>query len=273
MSSGLGVPVSMGSPRFDTVEWGGFLVTSAVFPSGYKIAKHFHDRPVVGLTLAGEWNSVLGATRLANHAGTLHVEPAGDCHVNHFDSKTRVVIVQPDPLDARLAGSFRSLLETGCQIQVGLQGILIAERLRSELSRPDNLTSLAIESLAVDLLVSARRAEPPRAGSTPSWLARSVAYLHARFLQRPTLDDLAGVAGVSTAHFTREFRRWYRMGPAEYVRRLRLDWAAERLRHDSESLAQIASASGFADQSHFTRYFRRQFGATPGAFRAASRKA
>jgi AraC family transcriptional regulator len=61
------------------------------------------------------------------------------------------------------------------------------------------------------------------------------------------------------------------MNAAQYIRRLRLEWAAERLRKREESLAQIASAAGFADQSHFTTWFKRQFGTTPAAFRAASR--
>jgi AraC family transcriptional regulator len=48
---------------------------------------------------------------------------------------------------------------------------------------------------------------------------------------------------------------------------LRLEWAAARL-SEERSLAQIALEAGFADQSHFTRAFRRHFGVTPGRYRA-----
>jgi AraC family transcriptional regulator len=61
------------------------------------------------------------------------------------------------------------------------------------------------------------------------------------------------------------------MSAAQYLRRLRLEWAAERLRKPDDPLAEIASAAGFADQSHFTRRFKRLFGVTPAVFRAASR--
>jgi AraC family transcriptional regulator len=263
-------PVSMGSPRFNTLECGSFLVTEAFFPAGHKIARHFHDRAVVGLTRVGEWDSMLGSVRLANTPGALHIEPAGDSHANAFSSDTFVTIIQPDPRDDRLAESFRTLFETGCQIPLGLPGILIAERICNEFLREDDLTPLTIESLSLDLLVSSVRADRCRKSGGQPWLTHALEYLHERFLERPTLDQLGQIAGVTPEHFNREFRRRYHVGAAEYIRRLRLDWAAEQLRTHTKSIADIASVAGFSDQSHFTRHFRRRFGMTPAAFRAAS---
>src|SRR6266851_1243327 len=231
-----GVPVSFGSPKFDTIACGPFLVTNAQFPAAHRLEKHFHDRTVLGITVAGEWDSIVGATRLANAPAMLHVEPAGDCHVNQFGSQgAHVVVIQPDQSD-RLLEPFKSLLAGAFQIRVGLPGLQIAERLRREIGWQDDLTPLAVESLCLELLVAASRSQ-----------------------------------GVSPEHFNREFRRLYRMNAAQYIRRLRLEWAAERLRKPDQSLAEIASAAGFADQSHFTRRFKRQFGMTPAAFRVASR--
>ena len=53
-----GVPVSLGSPKFDTVACGPFLVTNALFPPAHTLDKHFHDRAVLGVSLAGEWDSI-----------------------------------------------------------------------------------------------------------------------------------------------------------------------------------------------------------------------
>jgi hypothetical protein len=138
---------------------------------------------VVGLTLEGEWDSVLNTIRLRNSAGRLHVEPAGDSHTNYFTSTTHVAIIQPDPIDGRLAQPFGRLLTTGCQQQIGLPGILVAERMCRELRSPDDLTPLAIESLSLDLLTSYIRARRSRMGSAPPWLSRTVD-LHARALSR-----------------------------------------------------------------------------------------
>lgn len=266
------VPVSLGSPRFTTIEAGSFLVTEARFPADYRIPNHFHDRPVVGVTLAGEWDSVLGATRLVNTPGMLHVEPAGDRHANRFGNRGgHVLVIQPNPADPALR-VFQDTLSTAHQLRVGTPDMLGAERLSRELAEPDDLTPLAIESLAVDLLIAASRLARVDCGSMPAWLTRAVDYLHARFLERPSLSVLGRVAAVSPEHFNKEFRRRYGVGAAEYIRRLRLEWAADRLRRDDQSVADIAAAAGFADQSHFTRKFRRTFGVTPAAFRDASRR-
>src|SRR6266851_3030539 len=135
-----GVPVSFGSPKFDTIACGPFLVTNAQFPAAHRLEKHFHDRTVLGITVAGEWDSIVGATRLANAPAMLHVEPAGDCHVNQFGSQgAHVVVIQPDQSD-RLLEPFKSLLAGAFQIRVGLPGLQIAERLRREIGWQDDLT-------------------------------------------------------------------------------------------------------------------------------------
>ncbi len=266
-------PVSMGSPRFRSVEHGAFLVTDALFPVGHRIENHFHDRTVVGLTLRGKWESVLGSTRLANSPGMLHVEPAGESHANIFGSEaSHVLVIQPNPSHGDLLHPFRSLLDSAAQVQIGLAGMRIAERLRQEVTDPDDLSPLAIEGLAVDLMVSGTRFKKACTGPASRWLERVVEALHERFLERPSLPELSSLAGVCAEHLNREFRRVYGLGTAEYLRRLRLEWAAERLRGHHLSLAEIAVAAGFADQSHFTRRFRQQFGVTPAAFRAAWQK-
>jgi AraC family transcriptional regulator len=272
ISTKRGAPVSLGSPRFHTGEYGSFLLTEAFFPAAHTLGNHFHDRTVIGITLAGTWDSILGRTRLPNAPGMLHVEPAGESHVNRFGSEgAHVMIIQPNPAEEALL-SFASLLERGLQVRVGWTGIQVGRRLIKELSEPDELTPLAISNLSLDLLVLALRNDKVHKGPAPAWLTRSIEYLHARFLDRPSLRELGIEAGVSPEHFTREFRRVFRMTVSEYVRRLRLEWASERLRLDSESIAAIATAAGFADQSHFTRQFRRQFGVTPAGFRREVRR-
>lgn len=267
VSTKRGALVSLGSPRFHTGEYGSFQLTSAFFPAAHTLGNHFHDRTVVGFTLAGTWDSILGRTRLPNVPGMLHVEPAGESHINRFESEgAHVLIIEPNPAEEFLL-SFKSFLETGRQVRLGWTGIQLARRLLNELSEPDELTPIAIANLSLDLLVLASRSHKIRNGPAPPWLTRSTEYLHAHFLDRLSLHELGKEAGVTPGHFTREFRRVFKMTVTEYVRRLRLEWASERLRINSDSIAAIAAAAGFADQSHFTRQFRRHFGVTPAGFR------
>jgi AraC family transcriptional regulator len=67
------------------------------------------------------------------------------------------------------------------------------------------------------------------------------------------------------------FRARFGESIGEHGRRLRLEWAAERLVCSDERLASIAAHAGFADQSHFTREFRRRFGVPPGLYRLTHR--
>jgi AraC-like DNA-binding protein len=72
---------------------------------------------------------------------------------------------------------------------------------------------------------------------------------------------------MSTAQFTRSFRQASGTSYLAYVTHLRLAEAARLLRGGMESIAEIANLTGFADQSHLDRKFKRAFGVTPRAFR------
>ncbi len=78
---------------------------------------------------------------------------------------------------------------------------------------------------------------------------------------------LARAAGMSVRAFERAFTAEYGLSPQRYLRRLRLQIASRRLVATRETLAGIAAGCGFADQSHFTREFRRLTGMTPGRYR------
>jgi AraC family transcriptional regulator len=92
--------------------------------------------------------------------------------------------------------------------------------------------------------------------------------LHAERCARATLDDLSAAAGVHPVHLSRVFRRFQREGIGEYARRLRIRTACRYLFERELPLTEISLLTGFADQSHFTREFRRVAGLTPHAFRS-----
>jgi AraC family transcriptional regulator len=262
--------VSFGSPQFTTVEAGSFLVTNAWFPPAAFLPRHHHDRTVVAVTVSGRGNSVLGSRHIDMEVGTLHTEPAGDTHSNRFAaSGARVVAVQPDWKAEELLEKCGPFL-TEIHRVTRPQPAALARRIRAEMSNPDTLSTLAIEGACLELLTIGVRAVSGPAGvehGASSWLPRVIDYLHAHFLDCPSTTTLSAVAGVHPAHFTRAFRRAVRQSPATYVRRLRLDWAAEALARTEQPLVEIAAASGFADQSHFTRAFRQHTGSTPAAYR------
>ena len=83
-----------------------------------------------------------------------------------------------------------------------------------------------------------------------------------------TADDLAATAGCSRYAAYRAFQRAYGLAPSDYQRQLRVRTARSLLSRDVPPAAAAAEA-GFADQAHLTRWFRRYYGVTPGAYRGA----
>lgn len=82
-----------------------------------------------------------------------------------------------------------------------------------------------------------------------------------------TNQQLASVSKMSLRAFERQFLANFHLTPQKYLRKLRLRIASRALIYTNEVLSEVALQCGFADQSHFTREFRRQFGRTPREYR------
>lgn len=82
-----------------------------------------------------------------------------------------------------------------------------------------------------------------------------------------SMAEMAKLAGLSTTHFNRRFHQLLRMTPSQYLRTVRVQHARGLLTTTDKPLAEIATLTGFTDQSHFTRRFRETTGLTPDAYR------
>jgi AraC-like DNA-binding protein len=90
----------------------------------------------------------------------------------------------------------------------------------------------------------------------------------ARYPEPLDVDDMARAAGLSRAHFSREFRRAFGETPHQYLLTRRLERAAALLRNTDHSVAEICFEVGLASVGSFTTSFRRVYGMTPTAYRA-----
>lgn len=115
-------------------------------------------------------------------------------------------------------------------------------------------------------------ADPPPPGADGKGLAvwqlrRVVEYLNEHLPERVDLADLAALAGLSQAHFSRAFKASTGMAPYRWQLDARIRRAQAQLIGTRASLDQVAEANGFADAVHFGRTFRKFTGATPAAWR------
>src|SRR5882672_354611 len=99
-------------------------------------------------------------------------------------------------------------------------------------------------------------------------LLRAKDLADSRYFEPLGVDDLAGAAGLSRAHFSREFRRAFGEAPHAYLLTRRLERAAALLRTTDRSVADICFSVGLQSVGSFTTSFGRAFGLSPTAYRA-----
>lgn len=113
-----------------------------------------------------------------------------------------------------------------------------------------------------------RRLNPSEKEAVPaSGFGSVLAYMRDHYPEALTNPQLARMANMSVRAFERKFYGSFHLTPQRYLRRLRLRIASRMLLYTDHSVVEAAMACGFADQSHFTREFKRELGKTPRDYR------
>ncbi len=118
-------------------------------------------------------------------------------------------------------------------------------------------------------LITEHGAAPGPEMLAPGVLARIVRHIDDHLGEPLKVDDLALVAGFSRSHFSRAFRRTTGDGPQRFVLKRRICRARDLISETSQSLTEIAAATGFSSQAHMTKAFRDELGVTPSRYREA----
>jgi AraC-like DNA-binding protein len=175
-------------------------------------------------------------------------EESGIARISHFVCRPGIV----DPVMARLG----SVLLPAFQ-------------------RPGQASALFIDHVTLAMLThlcssyaGARLGIPfSKGGMTRLQANRAKEFLAAHCADDVSLVDAARACGLSRGHFTKAFRVSTGLTPHQWLQRHRIDMAKRRLRNPALSIADIAAACGFSDQSHLTRVFSRLVGDSPAAWR------
>lgn len=141
----------------------------------------------------------------------------------------------------------------------------VAERVRAELQDADEMTPLVVEGLVLELFTRSHRLK--RSQSPPRWLESVRERIEREFAGAWTLRDYAHDAGVHPVELATRFRRHYRCSVGEHIRAQRVGYAMHELARTSKPIGEIAVESGFSDQSHLSRVFKKETGMTPKQFR------
>ena len=142
--------------------------------------------------------------------------------------------------------------------------------LQREFRYPDGNSPLIVEALLLDLVSRHLEVIRDKSSARPRWLGVLLDYLDDTFEQEWSLPEIAAEIGVHPVYLCRTFSEHFNCTLGEYIRKLRMLRGWQLLAIGDATLAEIASLSGFADQSHFTRVFKSHFGSTPGEYRRRS---
>lgn len=246
----------------------GFILTETSYVPDQKLPRHSHDRANFVIVLQGTFTEHFG--RRSRRCAPLNVifRPPEEVHTDHFhNAGGRCLTIEvADPWWER-ASDYSSILKDSVDFQGGLLAT-IAARLYSEFRLMDSISPIAIEGLMLEMVAETSRLslrKPGQACAGPLERAREI--IHTHFSDNLTVGFIAESVGLHPVYLARKFRARHNCTIGEYTRRLRIQFACSEMANSDATIAEIASASGFFDQSHFSRAFKRLMGMTPAEYR------
>jgi len=249
-------------------------------------SKHNDDAYSVGLTFQEQKSTIIvdgAASQVARHTNQIQIlyipavksvqfhTPRHDMEIRLRQSFIREISEDLEvPKVTHVGRSNRHLAEDPALMALAL-------RMYPFFDSPDELDPLQADHFmwALGVSVCARygdlAAYRPRVGALSTWQERLAKDAIETCLNGGIgLAELAGLCGLRTSQFAHAFKRSTGIAPYRWLQHRRISRAMDLLRAGGRPLADVALMCGFADQSHLTRAFVRDIGATPGAWRAAA---
>lgn len=209
--------------------------------------------------------------------------PAGIESGWRWHSRSRVIVITIDPPRLRrFAESELGVILTDRQLrdvpkasdlELCQSGVMLLDALRTRATGSEVMYESLARVFLVQLIQRYGEERAPALkfgqGFTATHYKRVLDHVSERFGQPITIEELARVAGMGTAHFSRLFKATVGDTPYQFVMDYRVEQARKMLGERGRPLIDVALACGFADQPHFTRIFKRLTGKTPREYRAA----
>ena len=242
----------------------------------YTFDKHFHDAYTIGLNESGLGQSLVRGMLVESPADSFNLINPGEVHTGQAADERgwrfRNLYISPALMQWLLEQLERNQpILPVFQKPVAHDPALRSHFLQVFQALVQATPLLTQQSLLLELMSHLLQhhsgiAVPPPAARESRAVALVRAYLEEHYTENVSIETLSQLSQLSPYYLIRCFRRQSGLPPHHYQRQVRLLKAKQAL-HTSQSLAAIASAAGFFDQSHFTRSFKRVFGVTPGQYR------
>lgn len=247
----------------------GAIFTDLRHAAPRKLPMHSHELSFFALLLDGLYGERYGRRQTQFGPFTIMFRPTGIPHQDEIGPHgLRFFEIEIRPIWQKRLADCTAALDTPRDDIAGGPLLWLGMKLFREIQASAVPDELIVESLLAEILSHAARTSQRESRHAPPWLSHILDKLKTEHCCRLTLDELAREAGVHPVHLSRVFRRCVGEGIGDHVHRLRIRTACERMLVPYASLAELSFGTGFADQSHFTRSFRKITGMTPAAFRS-----
>jgi AraC family transcriptional regulator len=255
------------SPMQSHLRTGDVLLSELRQPCSRIVPRHEHELAYVTVVLQGDYlegdrgklDELHPFTAVFNPAGIMHSTVIGPAGASFFTIELRQEYLRQLeirlPAETTLDGGSREMLWPGLRLYSAF---------KTQTADP-----LILEGHVLEILAAATGFVSPEK-TPPPWLHRVREQIHEGFRDGLRIRDLAREAGVHPVHLARVFRKVEKQTPGQYQQRLQVRAACALLADPEWPIAAIAAECGFADQSHFTRVFRRMAGIPPARFRQAA---
>lgn len=241
--------------------------------SGEAFSMHRHDTYAIGLTMhgvqsfwyRGEVRHSMPGQLIVLHPDELHDGAAGTVAGLRY----RMLYLEPSLLRQALSGRRQELpfVRDAVVNDAAMRQALLTALGDIE----DAIDGLIADHLIADLADGLRRHTKTPANRKLKLafqrVQRAREYIDAHALRSVKSKELETVSGLDRFTLARQFKALFGTSPHRYLIMRRLQHA-KHLLQEGEEMAEVALATGFVDQSHFNRQFKKAFGMTPGSWRA-----
>jgi len=227
--------------------------------------EHFHQHYVIGLVESGERRLLCKQQAYTISPGDMVLFNPGDAHACTQSGGVldyRGLHIAPEVMDW-LAG------KPLCFVQPVISGKTLSGRFRTlhEAVLHEHSAEEELSSLVGELLRECGQAGEKSAMKYGAEVGRACAFMERNYAFRVSLDQICRCAGLSRSTLLRAFVREKGITPYRYLENIRVSMA-KRLLEQGVPPAEAAVRTGFSDQSHFTNYFTRFIGLSPGAYQS-----
>ena len=247
--------------------WPEVHLSETHYRPGLQVPQHSHELPYFCLVLQGGFEETFSKTTFACEPFSVVVHPRCERHFGRIspDGSLCFNIELRRSMFSRLYDY--AAMPGALADQRGGELNWLALRLYREYQDGDACSPLAIEGMVLEMLAVVARGDKATEKRAPAWLSGVVELLNEEYRESLRLNDVASRIGIHPVHLSRVFRQFHGQSVGDYVRRLRIRFACRQMANPEIGLADVALDAGFADQSQFSRAFKRITGTTPASFR------